>query len=830
MTSLLSEDRPLRILLVEDNPGDARLVEAHLRDGLDEDFDLRQAGRLEEGLRKFREQPADLVLLDLNLPDATGLETVRRFQAAIGDEPIVVLTGLDDEETALEALREGAQDYLAKDRLDADILRRSIRYGLERHRTSRQLEEVREARMRLAGIIEVTPDFVGLADARGRIHWVNGPGKKMVGLPEDEDLEGEPIERFHPDWVHATIREEAIPTALEEGLWQGGTALLTSDGEEIPVSQTIVAHRGEGGEVRHLSTVMRDVSEAREREAKLRRSERRLQRVLETLVEGVCITDADGRVLFANRGAEEILERPADELLGRRVADGTLGGGKWRLRGAEGEPREDEELAVTKVLVSGEAVHNVEHVLHRPGRKPKVVSVNAAPLDSEDGEREGVVASLRDVTRQWEAEQELERQALHDRLTGLPNRTLFFDRLERAIARAQRSRGSFAVLFVDLDGFKAVNDTLGHAAGDHVLERVAERIRECLREEDTVARIGGDEFTVLLEDFDDPDDVRIVVERILESLGPPHQVQGESFRVPASIGVAMAGGEVAPERLVRRADQAMYRAKQEGGGGFHLFDPEEEMEDPRRLRHEARIREGLREDEFVLRYHPVVELATGEVRGLEALARWHHPERGLLPPSDFIDLAEETGLMVELGERLIPRAVRDAARWQQVPTPLFLNLSASQVEWDGLEPALREALGEAGLGPDLLRLEVAERFLDRSRDWLAGIGTLGADLYIDDFGVDASSLAQLPDLPVDGLKLDPSLAAGLGRSEEDENLVRAILELGESLGLEVVAEGVEREDQRRRLLELGCRLGQGFLTARPMDADETEAWLEERRG
>ncbi len=829
MTSLLSEDRPLRILLVEDNPGDARLVEAHLRDGLDEDFELHRAGRLEEGLRLFREHPPDLVLLDLNLPDAAGLETVRRFQAAIADEPIVVLTGLDDEEVALEALRVGAQDYLAKDRLDADVLRRSIRYGLERHRTSRQLEEVREARMRLAGIIEVTPDFVGLADTEGRIHWVNGPGKKMIGLPEDETLEGEPIERLHPEWVHATIREEAIPAALEEGLWQGGTALLSSDGEEIPVSQTIVAHRGEDGEVRHLSTVMRDVSEAREREAKLRRSERRLQRVLETLVEGVCITDADGRVLFANRGAEEILERPADELLGQQIADGTLGGGRWRLRDEEGDPREDEELAVSKVLASGEAVHGVEHVLHRPGRKPKVVSVNAAPLDDEDGQREGVVASLRDVTRQWEAERELERQALHDRLTGLPNRTLFFDRLERASARAQRSRGSFAVLFIDLDGFKAVNDTLGHAAGDQVLERVADRIQECLRGEDTVARIGGDEFTILLEDFDTPGDVRIVVDRLLESLEPPHQVQGESFRVAASIGVALAGDETDPERLVRQADQAMYRAKQGGGGGFHLFDPEEEKRDPRRLRREARIRDGLREDEFVLRYHPVVELATGEVRGVEALARWRHPERGLLPPSDFIDLAEETGLMVELGERLIPRALRDAARWQQAPTPLFLNLSATQIGWDGLEDTLDEALGDVGLAPELLRLEVAERLLIRSPDCLAGIGAFGMDLYIDDFGVDVFSLARLRDLPVDGLKLDPSLAAGLGRSEEDEALIDTIVSLGETRGLEVVAEGVEREDQRRRLVDLGCRMGQGFLLAEPMDAGGTEAWLEERR-
>ncbi len=830
MTPLVSEDRDLQILLVEDNPGDARLVETSLEEGLDVDFELHRVTRVQEGVRSLEERTADLVLLDLNLPDASGLDTVRGILSADFEGPVVVLTGLDDEDTALRALREGVQDYLAKDRLGPDTLRRIVRYSLERHRTARELDRARQVSTRLTAILEATPDYVALADPEGRIQWVNGRGKELVGRPDD-DLTGEPFDRFQPDWARETVREEAIPRAVETGVWRDETALLTRDGDEIPVSQILLAHRGEDDDVEYLSTIMRDVSDARQREEDLRRSEERLQRVLETMVEGLCITDAQGTISFANEGAEEILEVPAEELVGRKATDEALSRGRWRRHAPDGSSREEEELAVYRALSTGQPVHGVEHVLKRPDREAKIVSVNAAPLRGPSGETEGVVLSLRDVTRQRRFEDELERKALFDRLTGLPNRTLFFDRLEQASARAARDGKRFAILFIDLDRFKAVNDSLGHAAGDRVLKRVAERIQGCFREEDTVARIGGDEFTVLLEGFESQEGLQVVVDRLVESLEPPHRIHGEEFRIPASVGVVLGDGEEDPDHLVRRADRAMYRVKEQGGSGHHFFSPGDDEGDAHRLQRESRLREAIQAEEFTLHYHPVVDLATAQVRGVEALARWRHPERGLLMAGEFIDLAEEIGLIVELGRQLLEEACSAAASWQEVgPTPLFFNLSARQFEGDDLAPTLSRTLEESGLPPELLRLEVTERLVMRSSARLTAVKDLGVELYVDDFGIGFSSLSYLRDLPVDGLKVDRSFTAGLGPGTSDEAIVRTILTLGETLDLDVVAEGIEREEQRRRLIDLGCRLGQGFHFTRPMDAEVLGRWRKETRG
>ncbi len=832
MPSLLSQDRPLEILLVEDNPGDARLVEASLQEGLDVGFDLHRVARLDEGIRRLGEGAVDLVLLDLNLPDASGLDTIRGIQSADGDKPVVVLTGLDDEETALQALREGVQDYLAKDRMDPGTLSRVVRYSLERHRTGRELERARRASSRLTAILEATPDFVALVEPEGEVQWVNGPGKELLGHDAGDDLGGQPIASFHPDWAAERIREEGIPRAREQGAWRGETALLTREGEEIPVSQILLAHRSQDDAVEYFSTVMRDVSEARQREEELRRSEERLGRVLETIVEGLCITDAEGRIVFANEGAEEILEVPVEGLVGRLATAEALSRGRWRRHAPDGGERAEEEMAVHRVLATGEPVHGVEHVLKRPDQPAKVVAVNGAPLKGAVGETEGVVLSLRDVTSQRKAEEELERKALYDRLTGLPNRFLFFDRLEQASARATREGDRFAVLFVDLDRFKAVNDSLGHAAGDRVLKQVADRIRKCFREEDTVARIGGDEFTVLLEGIEGREGLQEAVDRLMESLEPPHRVHGEEFRIPASVGIVFGEGREEPDHLVRRADRAMYHVKKEGGAGHHFFAPGDDEGDARRLQREARLRTGLREGEFALAYHPVVELATGEMRGVEALARWNHPERGLLMAGDFIDLAEETGLVIELGEQLLRRACRDAAAWQDDGSggvPLFFNLSPRQLEWSGLVPAVSGVLEETGLPPGRLCFEVTERMVMRSSGRPEAVKELGVDLFIDDFGTGYSSLSYLRDLPVDGLKVDRSFVAGLGRGTSDEALVQTILTLGETLGLEVVAEGVEREEQAGRLRDLGCRLGQGFHFARPMDPEEVARWRAGKR-
>lgn len=830
MTSPISEERPLEILLVEDNTGDARLVEAHLEDGLNAEFALRRVTRLEEAARQLDDRRSDLVLLDLNLPDASDLDAVHGIQSVYDDGPVVVLTGLDDEDTALRALRQGVQDYLVKDRMNPDTLRRVIRYSLERYRTARELDHARQATSRLTAILEATPDCVAVTDPEGRIQWLNASGRALAGLSDDVDIVDEPLASLQPDWAEKTLREEGMTRALDEGVWRGETALLTREGREIPVSQILLAHPGEDGTVEYFSTIMRDVSESKEREEQLRRSEERLERVLETMVEGLCITDAEGRIQFVNEGAEEILDMPAEELVDRLATDEALSRGRWRRHGHDGDVRAEEEMAVHQALTTGEAVHGVEHLLKRPDKETKAISVNAAPLRGPAGETEGVVLSLRDVTQQRRLEAELEQKALHDPLTGLPNRFLFVDRLEQAAARSSREEDQFAILFVDLDRFKEVNDSLGHAAGDQVLRRVAERIRGSFREEDTVARIGGDEFTVLLEGFEGKEGLQAAVDRLMESLDPPHHIQGQEFHVPASVGVVFSDPGEDPDQLIRQADKAMYRAKEGGGAGHHIFAPGDDAGDAYRLQRESRLEEGIREEEFTLHYLPLIDLTTSEVWGVEALARWQHPERGLLMAGEFIDLAEESGLIVELGRQLLREATRTALRWQEDgPTTLFFNVSARQFDWPELVPAVSEILGETGLPPDRLCLEVTERIIMRAADRLPAVKELGVEVYVDDFGMGYSSLSSLRRLPVDGLKIDRSFTAGLDPGSADAGLVKTILTLGEALGLDVVAEGIEREDQRDRLLELGCRLGQGFLFGHPMDADALERWREERR-
>jgi diguanylate cyclase (GGDEF)-like protein len=448
----------------------------------------------------------------------------------------------------------------------------------------------------------------------------------------------------------------------------------------------------------------------------------------------------------------------------------------------------------------------------------------------------GTLAMVSDITERKAAEEALVHQAFHDTLTGLPNRALFLDRLGHALARSARRPASTAVLFLDLDRFKWVNDSLGHAAGDSLLVAAAERLRQVVRDEDTVARFGGDEFAVLCEDLSDETEAVTVAQRIIAAVASPIALGERHLALTASIGIALASGPGAdPDVLLRDADSAMYRAKERGRDRIELFDDDMRARAMARVETESALRRALEVGELRVHFQPVVDLAGEVVVGVEALVRWQHPERGLVPPLEFIPVAEETGLIVPLGAHVLSEACHTIARWNRrhrdrPALSVSVNLSARQLSSPGLRDVVAATLAESGLPPELLCLEITESVLmedaDASREQLQALKEIGVTLSVDDFGTGYSSLLYLKRFPVDVLKIDRSFVSGLGTSTEDSAIVAGVVQLARALGLQSVAEGVEDPEQVRRLGGLGCDLAQGFYWSPALDAEHLEAWLE----
>ncbi|MEA2432733.1 MAG: hypothetical protein QOG54_190 [Actinomycetota bacterium] len=426
----------------------------------------------------------------------------------------------------------------------------------------------------------------------------------------------------------------------------------------------------------------------------------------------------------------------------------------------------------------------------------------------------------------------LTHQAFHDSLTGLPNRELFADRVFQAVARQERESRPLAVMFIDLDDFKTVNDSLGHAAGDQLLITAASRIRSAIRPADTAARLGGDEFAVLIESFHGERDVAVVAQRIIEKLRNRFTLEGKEVSVHGSVGIAISYGTVTADELLRNADMAMYAAKNKGKGRYEIFDGSMEEGVMERLELKTELERALDDNQFIIKYQPIVDLETGRMVALEALLRWNHPHRGILPPAQFIPLAEDSGLIIPIGDWVLREALQQLRMWQtewDSDLRITVNISGRQLQEAGFVTRVQRILAETPMSADSLTLEMTESILMEDTKGtvanLTALRALGVHFAIDDFGTGYSSLGYLRQFPIETIKIDKSFTQGIDQGPEESALGRAIVKLSQTLNLRSVAEGIESSEQARELRSLGCHLGQGFHFARPLLASSVEDLL-----
>lgn len=667
---------------------------------------------------------------------------------------------------------------------------------------------------------------VTITDLDGQIRYSNPAEAKMHGYTLDE-LIGEDGTIFAP-----TAQAEPKPLSQKEvsefDSWQRETINRRKNGTLFPVKLLSDAVRTASGEVVGVVTTCEDITERLRAEEQLRESEEQYERAVRGSKDVLWDWDLVTNTLYLSPrwddligGAERAPGNSPEEWLGR-VQQGDL---------------EDLKVQIAAHLqgVSPHLEH--EHRVNTKHGRHRWVLCRGTAVRDETGKATRFAGSMTDITGRKQMEARLEHDALHDGLTGLPNRTFFTEMVQRAIGRAGRDHAkAYAVLFVDIDRLKVVNDGMGHKSGDRLLNITARRLEACVRPGDIVARLGGDEFTILLDEVSDLGFAKTVASRIVKTLQQPCTISGHEVGSSASVGIAMSSPEYdRPEQIIRDADLAMYRAKQRGKARYEVFNRTMHQQAVSALQLETDLRLALDREEFAIRYQPIVALDSGSVIGLEALVRWEHPKRGTVYPSDFITVAEEIGLIIPLGRWILREACGRLHEWQQrfkTDAPLYVsvNVSPRQLDESGFVDDLTNIVRDAGLRPADLQIELTEGILLESEERrsmnIRRLMDAGIRVQIDDFGTGYSALSQLQHFSFDTtLKIDRAFVSQLAGPRDNLEIVRAIVAMARTLGMSVIAEGVETEDQRRQLQELHCEQGQGYLFSHALDREGVEELL-----
>ncbi|RIK36654.1 MAG: hypothetical protein DCC58_19015, partial [Chloroflexi bacterium] len=714
--------------------------------------------------------------------------------------------------------------------IQADLMSHPIRFAGRRAQLviatdvterRRAEEQLRAAEERYRMLVNRMPGVVYLQQfgEQPGIRYISPSVETMLGYTPEACM-ADPqhwIKVLHPDDRERVVREHAAATA-EGRRMVAEYRFIAQDGRSVWVHDELIPIYDDDGVARTWHGVIIDITEQRLAEEALERNERRFASLVHNVTDIVGVMRADGTLSYISPAVERVLGYSVEQ---RDILSfDTI---------VHPDDREMFRSVVRDIATEPRATRRVHlRMLHSGGAWRTLEARLTNLLD--DASVEGIVVIGNDITERQEFEARLARQAFYDSLTGLPNRALFLDRLHHAMQRGERAASPFAVLFLDVDNFKVVNDSLGHAIGDDLLLALARRLESLVRPGDTVARFGGDEFTLLLDNVHDPRLAETVAERILNALRAPFEIAGRALPVSVSIGIVSAAGvHDGPDVLLRNADIALYRAKARGKAGYAVFDNGMHAQALSRLQLEVDLRQAIERAELEVHYQPIVSLHTRQPRAYEALLRWHRPERGLVGPGEFLSMAEETGLIVPLGNWVLRTAAQQLRQWRDersVPEKLGItvNLAARQFALSNLVDNVRDILEHSGIPPHLLTLEVSETAMmgdiDATIATLDGLRSLGVRLAIDDFGAGYSSLAHLKRFPVHDLKVDRAFVVGLGSDERDTLMVGGMISIAHALQLRVIAEGVETHTQHKQLLALGCDSGQGFFYGRPRPAAE----------
>jgi diguanylate cyclase (GGDEF)-like protein/PAS domain S-box-containing protein len=814
---LAGEERGYKLLYVEDETGTRNLL-SRIIAGQYPDLKLFVAENGAQGVELFRTQRPDIVLTDLSMPVMDGLQMTREIKELNTETVIIALSVQNNPYYLLNAIEAGIRHYVMKP-VSNDDLFAIINKALEELRLTRlvsaQEQQIRKREQQLARAQKITHlgswewDFVD-----GNTNWSDELYRIFGLVPASIPASYKGfMERVHPD------DREVVKKVVQRAL-RRRQPIVSHDCRIVRPDGSIRKIHGQGevildgaGKVISVIGTAHDVTAHRQ----LDEERARLAQIVESSNDAIFSVSLDDVITSWNKGAEKIFGFTAREIIGHPV---------FSLLPPE---RHGERSQILDAILRGEELRHFETMRLRKDGTEICVSLTTSPVLAADGKIIGNSVIARDVTERKKMEAIIQHQAHHDTLTDLPNRQLFMDFLDRELAQARRNETRLALLFLDLNGFKQINDTMGHSCGDRLLQKVAHRLRACIRESDTVARLGGDEFTVLMPDLSHSDDVGIVLKKILGVFERPFLLDTVAVEASTSIGVCIFpdDGEHSDE-LIKKADIAMYDAKGSGRNSYQFYNAEINDRTVKRQQMESFLRQAVGNDELELLFQPLVRCKTQTMIGAEALLRWRHPEQGLLAPAQFLSIAEESGAIVPIGEWVLRHACEQARSWSEKGYPLSVsvNLSKRQFQQSNLVEMTSLILAETGLRPQQLEFDVTEQTIMADIGYslrsMRALAELGVTLSIDNFGCGFSSLHWIKKMPVRRLKIDQSFIKNMLHEPDDLAVVKAVIAMSHNLKIEVVANGVEAAEQETVLMQSGCDLLQGDVISAPLPPAEFE--------